>query len=216
MALSRVKTWIAAEILTASDLNAEFNSILTNATSLISPLTAALDLNGKELVLDADGDTSFHSDTDDQIDVRIAGADDFKFAANLFDTLAGSKLKVTGVATWTKGADVTAATDLLVNIDGNIFDVAGATTIATVASKGIGTHIILQFDSTPQINHDATNLILPGGANITAAAGDIMGLYEYASADWRCEFYTKASGKAVIDSDNLVDDTTPNLAAIWT
>lgn len=202
MSLSRAKTWIAAEILTASDLNAEFNNILNNAITLISPLTAALDADGKEIILDADGDTSVTADTDDQIDFKISGSDDFKMTANLFDILSGSThninagatLKVTGVETWTKGADVTAATDLLVNIDGNIFDVAGATTIATIATKGVGTHIILQFDSTPQITHDATNLILPGGANITAAAGDIMGLYEYASADWRCEFYTKAAG----------------------
>lgn len=43
MALSRTKTWISGEVLTASDLNTEFNSILTNALSLISPLTGNLD-----------------------------------------------------------------------------------------------------------------------------------------------------------------------------
>ena len=35
------------------------------------------DLNGNELVLDVDGDTSIHADTDDQIDIKIAGADEF-------------------------------------------------------------------------------------------------------------------------------------------
>jgi len=49
MALSRVKTWSSAEVLAASDLNAEFNSILNNALSLISPLTGTLDLNGQTL-----------------------------------------------------------------------------------------------------------------------------------------------------------------------
>ncbi len=42
MALARVKTWSAGEVLTAADLNAEYNNILNNATSLISPLTANL------------------------------------------------------------------------------------------------------------------------------------------------------------------------------
>jgi hypothetical protein len=32
-----------------------------------------VDLNGQELILDADADTSITADTDDQIDVRIAG-----------------------------------------------------------------------------------------------------------------------------------------------
>ena len=34
------------------------------------------DLNGTELILDADADTSITADTDDQIDIRIAGVDD--------------------------------------------------------------------------------------------------------------------------------------------
>lgn len=45
MALSRIKTWVA-EKLYASDLNAEFNNILNNALSLISPLTGNLNAGG--------------------------------------------------------------------------------------------------------------------------------------------------------------------------
>lgn len=48
MALSRLKTWVS-EILTASDLNGEFNNILNNALSLISPLTGNLDFGGNIL-----------------------------------------------------------------------------------------------------------------------------------------------------------------------
>lgn len=50
MALARVKTWVAGEVLTASDLNAEINNILNNATSLVSPLIANLDLGGFSLI----------------------------------------------------------------------------------------------------------------------------------------------------------------------
>lgn len=52
MALSRVKTWIAGEVLNASDLNTEFNNILNNPMSLISPITSGLDLDGNTLTLD--------------------------------------------------------------------------------------------------------------------------------------------------------------------
>ena len=48
MAISRVKTWVAGEVLTASDLNAEFNNTLNNALSLISPLTGDLNFNGNK------------------------------------------------------------------------------------------------------------------------------------------------------------------------
>ncbi len=37
------------------------------------------DAQGKEIILDADADTSITADTDDQIDIKIAGADDFQF-----------------------------------------------------------------------------------------------------------------------------------------
>jgi len=53
-----------------------------------------VDLNGQELILDADADTSITADTDDQIDVRIAGADDFQFTANTFTAQSGSSIVV--------------------------------------------------------------------------------------------------------------------------
>lgn len=40
---------MALEILTASDLNGEFNNIILNALALISPLTGNLDVNFKQL-----------------------------------------------------------------------------------------------------------------------------------------------------------------------
>jgi len=52
------------------------------------------DLDGKELVLDADGDTTITADTDDQIDIKIAGADDFQFTANTFTAQSGSSIVV--------------------------------------------------------------------------------------------------------------------------
>ena len=48
MALSRLTTWTGGDTLTASALNAEFNNILNNALSLISPLTADLDFDNHQ------------------------------------------------------------------------------------------------------------------------------------------------------------------------
>lgn len=61
MALSRVKVWIPAEVLTSADLNSEFNNILTNPVSLLSPLTGSLDFDGYAMTLDAAGVTTFQS-----------------------------------------------------------------------------------------------------------------------------------------------------------
>ena len=59
-------------------------------------MSGALDLNGVELVLDADADTSITADTDDQIDIKIAGADDFVFKANTFEVQTGSNIDMNG------------------------------------------------------------------------------------------------------------------------
>ena len=59
------------------------------------------DLNGSELILDADGDTSITADTDDQIDFKIAGADDLRMTANNINVLSGTTLTIDSGATIT-------------------------------------------------------------------------------------------------------------------
>ena len=55
----------------------------TSNESLIKPT----DMNGVELILDADADTSLTADTDDRIDVKIAGSDHFAFLGSSGDTV---------------------------------------------------------------------------------------------------------------------------------
>jgi hypothetical protein len=62
------------------------------ATGFVS--AGALDLNGAVLTLDADGNTTITADTNDQIDIAIAGADDFQFTANTFTILSGSSVAI--------------------------------------------------------------------------------------------------------------------------
>ena len=204
--------------ISATTHNATNTDIATALTDSIDKdgqtvITGAIDHNGNEIILDVDGDTSIHASTDDQIDIKVAGADDFVITANKFDVLAGSELKVNGQLELTKGADIASPGGgaLAVDIDGNFFDVTGTNAITSLVTRGVGSIIALHFDGALVFTHDATNLILPGAANITTAAGDIALLYEYAAADWRVISYTKASGKAVVSGGNVwVDDAVPN------
>ena len=50
MSLSRVHTWARNEILLSTDLNAEFNNILSNGSSLVFPLSTDLDVGSKLLL----------------------------------------------------------------------------------------------------------------------------------------------------------------------
>ena len=55
----------------------------TSNTSIIRPT----DLNGVELILDADADTSITADTDDRIDFKIANTDHMSFGTSSGDTV---------------------------------------------------------------------------------------------------------------------------------
>ena len=64
---------------TAAPANGASIYVINDKTNLstIAPLNT--DFNGVEIVLDADADTTLHAETDDQIDLRIAGVDVAKF-----------------------------------------------------------------------------------------------------------------------------------------
>lgn len=65
-------------MLLASDLNAEFNSILDNGQDLGWPATNSKDFDGNTLILDADADTTIVASTDDRIDFGLAGVNLFR------------------------------------------------------------------------------------------------------------------------------------------
>ena len=109
-----------------------------------------VDLNANELIVDLDADTSITADTDDQIDIKIAGADDFTFTANTFTALSGSSivtptLSVTSSATISGGAinlaaiDIDGGTDIGAAVaDADLFiidDGAGGTNRKVTASR---------------------------------------------------------------------------------
>lgn len=108
---------------------------------------------------------------------------------------------------WFKGADVASASALPVLTDGNYFDVTGTTTITSInTTYNIGTVIKLHFDSSLTLTHHATDLILPGGENITTLPGDEAEFVEYASGDFRCTNYQRSNGALInnIDTKNAI------------
>lgn len=89
--------------------------------------TGTLDLNGvaDALVIDADADTTISAPTDDQIDIEIAGADDFTFTANTFTALSGSSVATDTIVETTAAAGVT--------VDGCLIKDGRAAALATGA-----------------------------------------------------------------------------------
>lgn len=149
--------------------------------------SATLDVNGNELVLDVDGDTSITADTDDQIDVKIAGADDFQFTANTFTALSGSTIKANTIAETTSASGVT--------IDGVLLkDSTSKTGTLTVGSGSI-------TDSSGSISFGNENLTTTGtlAAGVaTLATGSTIGNLTLANGS-----ITDSSGTISFGNENL-------------
>ena len=89
----------SATALVIKEASTAYMSFITTNSGEKVEMGKALDMNGQELILDANANTSITADTDDQIDIKIAGADDFQFTANTFTALSGSTISIASGAT---------------------------------------------------------------------------------------------------------------------
>lgn len=102
----------------------------------------------------------------------------------------------------TQGADIPSASTL--NLDaatGYDVDVTGTTGI-TAITLGQGHVRIVRFTGILTITNGAS-LVLPGGVNITTAAGDYATFIGYAAGAVRCASYTPASGVVTLNTANI-------------
>lgn len=90
---------VGGTTIDSDDFNTTMTEIADALTQSLSKdgqtvITGAMDFDGKELILDVDGDTSITSDTDDQIDFRVGGTDRFSMSlssgAPKFDIQCGT------------------------------------------------------------------------------------------------------------------------------
>lgn len=109
----------------------------------------------------------------------------------------------TKTQTWKKGGDLASAATVTLGTDGQLFDITGTDTV-TVINGVAGTMFMLQFDGVLTFTHHATNLIIPGGANITTAPGDVCIGWMLTTSTALILHYQRANGKAIItDADTL-------------
>ena len=200
MSISRVKTWVAGDTLTANDLNNEFNN-LTNAV-LTEPFVAtqAVDLNGQVLILDADGDTLLDASTNNQIDVTINGADDFRFTADTFRALAGSSIIADqGDITASDGnvvvsngrvlvadaGSIASTSAMTVPTTGHTFTITGTATITSFSTLQVGVMLYVRFTGAGlNITHNAATMIAPWGVDYRTIPNEVLCFLSLGSGNW--------------------------------
>ena len=136
---------------------------------------AKLDINGTELILDADADTSITADTDDQIDIRIAGADDFQFTANTFTAQSGSTIAAQAL-TATTGVFSSDVTGLTLNATGDTSAGDNAAIGYTAAEGLILTGQGSTSDITIKNDADANVMTVATGTTVAAFASAPTGI----------------------------------------
>lgn len=88
-------------------------------------------------------------------------------------------------------ATASAATvDLGAIATGSYVHITGTTGISAFGTVAAGVSRILVFDDILTITHNATTMILPGGTDITTAAGDVAEFVSEGSGNWRCVRYS--------------------------
>lgn len=108
---------------------------------------------------------------------------------------------MTGALNWaTTQTIASAATTDIGAATSNSIIVSGTTTITALGTIAAGAERVVQFSGALTLTHNATSLILPGGASITTAAGDVAYFLSLGAGNWRCTGYQKASGNAVVSS----------------
>ena len=160
------------------------------------------DMNGVELILDANANTSITADTDDQIDIKIGGADDFQFTANAFNVLTGSHATIADSANALFGT----GSDMLLYHDGSNSYITNATGALKVATETSGIAVTIGH-STSEVTI-ADNLTVTGtltlGSNAELTEAELEFLDGITAG-------TAAASKAVVLDANKDIGTIRNL-----
>jgi hypothetical protein len=110
--------------------------------NLVTPGT--LDVNGNELILDADADTSITADTDDQIDFKTGGTDRAQIDSSgnfKFNSGFGSVATAYGVRAWIR-FDGTGT--VAIDASGNV---------SSITDSGVGTYEVNFTTNMPDANY---------------------------------------------------------------
>jgi len=124
------------------------------------------DLNGAELILDADGDTTITADTDDQIDFKIANTDHIKIATSSGDTVI---------------QPMTDAKDIIIKqYDGTELVNFNDGAYSSFTSAALNPEATLSDGATPAWNaltQPVAKITIAGNRTIGAASGGVSGQF---------------------------------------
>lgn len=95
--------------------------------------------------------------------------------------------------------DIASATTTAIGaVNSNSVQITGTVSITSLGVAAAGVNRTVTFAGALTLTHNATSLILPGGANITTSVGDVAVFVSLGAGSWRCTGYMRASGQALV------------------
>jgi hypothetical protein len=190
MAQSRVKTWVDAEILTHTDLNAEINNILDNALNVISPLTGNLDAGNNTILNIGAAGTDFSATG------GLTLADALTITAGGLTVTAGNLAVSSGTASVTEE-------DARTNTVAYNLTVGGTTSGSPAASIGTGIRVQAESaDESPSTLADLDFILTDVGAG--AEDSDFVLKLRQAGAAAAERFRVASDGTATLTGADAV------------
>lgn len=175
---------------TANDIYKIRNAADSAWISLFTISTGMPLFGGSDLYLPAGKTLVFEGTTDNAFETALTAGDP---TADRTITLPDRTGQMCVEA---RGSDIASASTInLTTATGDIVDVTGTTTITAVTLTD-GWQRTVRFTGALTLTNGAS-LVLPTGANITTAAGDVAVFRGYASSVVRCVAYQRASGAAL-------------------
>lgn len=217
----RLYNWVndaAANIKIRADrMDAEFNGIATGLTNCITKdgqttVTANLPMSGFKHTGVDDASASDEYASYGQLTTALAAITLDSLSNVVLTSTASSDFIQFDGTNWInkkhlskKGTSIASATTTDIGAaDSDFIDVTGTTTITSLGSTTTRDHVWVNFTGALTLTHNATSLILPTGANITTANGDIAEFVRVSGSNWKCVSYNKNDGSPLILKDNTV------------
>ena len=183
---------------TAAPANSAAIYVLNPLTNVQAIAPATTDLNGVELILDANGNTSITADTDDTVDFKVGGTDQITLIDGVLKPTTDSDVDLGTSSLYFKNAYIdTVTTTGNVTVGGDL-TITGTTSFADTNITNVGS---IALDT---ITNDGTDITLDSSGDIILDADDTQIFLKDGGTTFGS--LTNASGQLVIKSSS--SDTT--------
>lgn len=191
-----LSVWPQTEALAQAGAQ-QFNRVTTKALRVLnqSELWGGIDLNGSEVTLDADADTSITADTDDRIDFEAGGTDVVQVDSNGLTVNTGGVTLGAGDLVLSEQTEAVTATfiitptGIIIRLSSTL-EVTSSTSTPVITTTATDNQVIMlsNENASDVIHLDGTGGTVECKANVDLGAGDIATLiYDSGSKVWNCQ-----------------------------